>query len=332
MNVAILFNEPTLPTEHPDYASESGVLESVQAFHTSLTAVGHRCEAVGVFGTAMQLWDKLGAIRADVIVNLCEGFGGKSRHEPHVAACLELLKIPYTGSPPDCLALVHDKARTKRLLQAGGLPTAAFFYAAPGDNLPHESLAIALRDGPFFVKPAAEDASLGISGNSVVHDLTAVQKQVAKLQSRYGPVLIEQYLAGREFNVGVIAVPNLEILPLAEIEFHTDANHPWPIVTYESKWATESIADRATPVRCPANVELILADRLRQLARAAFTITGCRHYARVDFRTDARGEPFILEVNANPDLGPSAGFARAIRSHGWTYADFVSCLVATTKG
>ena len=329
MHVAILYNEPILAREHPDYASEAGVFDSVHALTESLGSLGHSVAAVSVRAPASALWESLRAIRADVVVNLVEGFCGESRHEPHVAGCLELLGIPYTGSPPECLVLVHDKVRTKQLLLSSGLPTAPFWRVAPGEDLPREALQAALRSGPLFVKPAAEDASLGIDAESVVHELAAVKSRVEKLHSLYGPVLIERYLDGREFNVGVIALPELQVLPLAEIEFRRDEHHPWPIVTYDSKWATDSLADRATPAVCPASVEPPLADRLRRLALDAFLATGCRDYARVDIRTDAAGEPFILEVNANPDIGPAAGFARAVNAFGWTYADFAGRLIAT---
>jgi len=329
MQVAILYNEPVLPREHPDYASEAGVLDSVRALTDALQAAGHAVAATGVREPASALWDALRAIQADVIVNLVEGFAGESRHEPHVAGCLELLGVPYTGSPPECLALVHDKVRTKQLLLGAGLPTAPFWRVAPGEDLPREALNAALEAGPLFVKPAAEDASLGIDVESVVHDWAAIKSRVEKLHRQYGLVLIERYLNGREFNVAVVALPELQVLPLAEIVFQRNQEHPWPIVTYDSKWAEGSLADRATPAVCPANVAPPLADRLRRIAAAAFRATGCRGYARVDVRTDSAGEPFILEVNANPDIGPAAGFARAIREFGWSYAQFAERLIAT---
>ena len=332
MNVAILFNEPILSTDHPDFASEAGVLDSVRAIQSALSERGHFGQPVGVQGTAADLWDALRGVRADVIVNLCEGFAGESRNEPHVAACLELLNIPYTGSRPDCLALVHDKVRSKKVLKESGLPTAPFFSVEIGDSLPIEPLAEALRAGPLFVKPAAEDASLGVSTDSVVCDLNALRKQVAAMRERFGRVLIESYLAGREFNVAAIELPTLEVLPIAEVEFHTNAHLPWPIITYESKWAPGSAADLATPVHCPAEVEPRLAERLRTLAREAFRATGCRHYARVDLRTNDQGEPFILEVNANPDIGPAAGFEKSLNAFGWNYPAFVERLIETAVG
>ena len=239
--------------------------------------------------------------------------------------------MPYTGSPPECLGLVRDKARTKWLLKWTGLPTAPFVCSRSRANgCPASSrLSTWLANGPLFVKPATEDASLGIGPESVVTDWPALERQVETVAARYGAVLIEPYIDGREFNVGVIELPELQCLPLAEIEFQTSGNLRWPIVTYEGKWAADSAADRATPVRCPAEVEPALADAIRGAALAAYRVTGCRDYARIDLRVDRSGNIFILEVNANPDAGPNAGLARMLRAAGIEYDSFVERLVGT---
>jgi D-alanine-D-alanine ligase len=327
MDVAILYNEPTLPPEHRDFEQESGVLESVAAFEEALGGAGHNVWRLGVGDSVRTVVERLSERRPQVIVNFCEAFAGQTAGEPHLAAMFELLGIPYTGSPPECLALVRDKARTKWLLAGAGLPTAPFVSVMPGDPLPQQPLSTWLANGRLFVKPAAEDASLGISQESVVADWQALERQVERV-SPYGRVLVEPYIDGREFNIGVIALPELECLPLAEIEFRTGSEMRWPIVTYDGKWAAGSAADRATPVHCPADVECALADRIRETALAAFQVTGCRDYARVDLRVDRAGNIFILEVNANPDAGPQAGLARALEAWGIEYRQFAERLVA----
>ncbi|HEV2971738.1 MAG TPA: hypothetical protein VGY55_17300 [Pirellulales bacterium] len=329
MDVAILFNDPTLPREHPDYAQEAGVLESVEAFRTALRAAGHGVREVGVRDSIAPLLDSLSAERPDVIVNLCEGFAGQTAGEAHLAAVLELSGIPYTGSPPECLALVRDKARTKWLLRGAGLPTAPFVRLNPGELFAREPFSTWLSAGPLFVKPASEDASLGIGPDSVVTDWESLERQVETVSRQYGSVLVEQFIDGREFNVGVIALPNVECLPLAEIEFRTDASSRWPIVTYEGKWSAGSAADRATPVRCPADAKPVLAGSIRAAALTAYQVTGCRDYARVDLRVDRSGNIFILEVNANPDAGPNAGLARALAAAGIEYESFIERLIET---
>jgi D-alanine-D-alanine ligase len=250
----------------------------------------------------------------EVVFNLVEGFGGSSIGEAYLTGLLELLGLPYTGCPPGAQALCHSKARTKALLRGWGLPTAAFEVARPGEPVPRW-------EGPWpaIVKPEAEDASLGIDQRSVAGSPEAIVEGVARLRASHrGAVLIEAYLAGREFNVGVLALPEPRALPVAEILYGVPPG-AWPILTYDAKWAEGSAADLASRPRCPAEIGPELAGELARLAVDAFRVTGCRDYARVDFRLDTQGAPMILEVNPNPDLGPSAGWARALRASGEDY-------------
>jgi D-alanine-D-alanine ligase len=329
--VAILFNEPVLPDIHPDYASEAGVLESVEAFATALGTAGYAVKRLGIGQSLPRLVERLTNDRPDVVVNFCEGFSGRSAGESYVTGLLELLGVPYTGSSPECLSLVRDKVRTKRVLRGAGIPTADFWVIPRDASMGLLRVARELREqlsgGKLFVKPAAEDASLGIDEQSVVADWAQLESKVIEVQRRFGDALVERYLDGREFNVGVIAFDEPETLPIAEIEFQTANDFPFPIVTYAGKWREESAAFRATPVRCPADVDEKLAVRIREVALAAFTGTGCRDCARVDFRVTPDGGVYVLEVNANPDLGPAAGFARALGASGIEHGQLVRRLV-----
>ena len=328
LQVDVLYNQPLLPESDPDWASEAGVLETVDAVAAALEAHGHGVRRIAVRSSAAEIVEAFGSDAvADVVVNLCEGLGGTGAGEANVAGLVELCGLPLTGSPPECLALVRDKARTKWLLQGAGLPTAPFFYLTPGDRLPSEPLRLALAQGPWLVKPAKEDASLGISQQSVVTDLEALEHQVGLVRARYGDVLVERYLPGREFNVGIIALDQATVLPISEIRFDEQPENAWRLVTYDAKWTPGSDDYASTPVACPATIDAQLAERIEQVALAAFRLTGCRDYGRVDFRVDDAGAVYILEVNANPDLSPSAGFARALSVAGMGYDDFVERLV-----
>jgi D-alanine-D-alanine ligase len=327
LKVAVLYNAPTLSADSADYASESGVLESVVAFATALRAAGHSVHEIAAGESAAGVLKKLDRARLDVVVNFCESFAGVSSGEPHVAALLELLRLPYTGGAPECLALVHDKARAKRVLIGGGIRTPQFVEIGSRDSLLEAELRSLLAGGSVIVKPAAEDASLGIDANSICADYDALSRQVETVQSRYGTVLVERFIAGREFNVGVVELPELQVLPLAEIEFRKHGEVQPQIVTYEGKWSPESVECTATPVICPAQVDASLAERLSQTALAAYRMTGCRDYARIDLRVDAAGSVFVLEINANPDAGRTAGLARMLKAAGIEYAAFVGRLV-----
>ncbi len=171
------------------------------------------------------------------------------RGEALVAGWIEALGHPLTGSDPAALELVRDKARVKWLLRGAGLPTADFVLVGADRPLPQASLAELLAAGPAIVKPAHEDASLGIGPHSVVSDLAALDEQVAQVRARYGAVLVERFIAGREFNAAVVALPEPRLLPLAEIEFAATLLPRERLVSYAAKWDAGSAADLATAPR-----------------------------------------------------------------------------------
>lgn len=327
MNVAIVFNEPLLPPDHTDYAQEAGVLEAVEAVEAALAKARHRAGRLAI-REPLDLAGALRSCRADVIVNLFEGLAGLAVGEWQATGLLELSRIPFTGSPSDCLSLVCNKARAKWLLAGAGLPTAAFQWVPAEGPAAVDRFESLLKLGPVIVKPAREDASLGIGPESVVTELAALDRQITSVRSRYGDVLVEQFIAGREFNVGIVGLPDPVALPLAEIEFGSESN-PWRVVTYDAKWTPDAADFHSTPARCPAVVDDELAEEIRRVSHAAFCLLGCRDYARVDLRVDQAGRPYILEVNANPDISPSAGLARAVRASGMDYNDFIVRLVET---
>ncbi|MBI3836681.1 MAG: D-alanine--D-alanine ligase [Planctomycetia bacterium] len=328
LEILLLYNEPALSADDPDWASEAGVLESVEAVWAALVARGHRARKLGLGSSVAKVLESLANIGTpDVVFNLFEGLGGVGRGEAEITGLVELLGFPVTGSPAECLALVRDKARTKWLLAGAGLPSPEFLLIAKADSLRTHRLDKMLSEGPLIVKPAHEDASLGIGPQSVVTDLDALTHQIQQLRGRYGPVIVERFIVGREFNAAILALSEPELLPLAEIEFSGDGPKGWQIVTYDAKWDAGSIADRATPPRCPARVDQQTHDRISQIALAAFRLTGCRDYARVDLRMDDQGRVYVLEVNGNPDIGPSAGLARALAVAGIGYEEFVERLV-----
>jgi D-alanine-D-alanine ligase len=328
LEVLLLYNEPTLPADDPDAAAEAGVLESVASVGAALVAASHTVRHLAVGPSLEVLLEDLARLRPpDVVFNLFEGLGGVGRGEAEITGLVELLGHPVTGSRAECLGLVRDKARTKWMLAGAGLPTPDFVLVRPDEPIDERRLQNLLADGPAIIKPAHEDASQGIHSQSIVTDWRQLVRELEAVRARYGPALVERFIVGREFNAAILAVPEPESLPLAEIEFSGDGPAGWQIVTYEAKWAIDSAADRATPARCPARVDAATAERIGRIALGAFQLTGCRDYARVDLRMDDRGQVFILEVNGNPDIGPGAGFARALKAAGIEYADFIDRLV-----
>ncbi len=322
MHVLVLHNAPTLPPDHPDAESEREVVDTAAIVATELRDAGFRVSQLGISSDPSALLESLKQDRPDVVFNLFEGTAGRPQAEAYVLGLLEWLGVPFTGCPMQSAVLARDKPRAKLLLQGAGLPTPRFLLvdakAVPANPL----------GWPVIVKPAYEDASVGVDQESVCTNQDQLQRRVELLVKRFGPpVLVEEFISGREFNVAVIDAPTLRVLPVAEIVFRGQEQGLWPIVTYEAKWHSSSAEDLATQPRCPAEVEPRLAERLSGLALDAFRLFACRGYARVDLRANASGAPFILEVNPNPCYHPTAGLTKALHAAGITHAEFSVALV-----
>jgi D-alanine-D-alanine ligase len=321
MRILVLHNQPVLSRDHPDADSEHEILETADVVCGHLRGAGHDVSRLGVGRDAGILLQGIRRQRPDVVFNLFEGLADQTETEAYAAGLLEWLGIPYTGCPFSTLAIARNKALTKCLLQGAGLPTPGFFVVEEMPVPPSDL------EWPVIVKPANQDASVGLDQGSVVTDQDRLDARVASLLETYGPpVLVEQFIRGREFNLGLIEAPDLRVLPPSEILFtETDPDY-WPIVTYDAKWKPESRDYKATPPRYPAAVTPRLSEKLGELAKRAFHLLGCRDYARVDFRV-RNGKPYILEVNPNPCFAPSAGMAGGLGSAGISHADFTLQLV-----
>ncbi|MDQ7778564.1 MAG: ATP-grasp domain-containing protein [Planctomycetota bacterium] len=266
---------------------------------------------------------QLEASKVDLIFNLCEAVAEASSLEACVAGLFELLGQPYTGSNPLTLALTLSKPRTKALLESQQIRTPKFTVAYSSDFRMRDDLAF-----PLIVKPANEDASIGISLDSVVDNEQDLRKQVGSVTRKYRqPALVEEYIEGRELNICVVGNGEPCVLPLSEIDFSGMPGDMRRIVTYNGKWQLDSVEYTATVPVCPAKVPEGLAREMSEIAFAAYRMTGCRDYARVDFRLRDDRTPYVLEVNANPDLSPDAGVARSARAHGWEYDKLVRKIV-----
>jgi D-alanine-D-alanine ligase len=301
--VLILHNQPILPVDHPDADSEHEVLFTADAVRKALVEAGYEVDLLEAGRDPGAMLDGLRRHRPDVVFNLFEGLADFGDTEAHAAGLLEWLGIPFTGCPYQTLCLARSKHLTKHLLRGAGLPTPEFFVV---EDLPVPSSSL---EWPVIVKPANQDASVGVDQGSVVADQQRLEERVAWVLENYGPpVMVEEFIRGRELNVGLIEAPDLLVLPISEILFTDKDPDFWPIVTYDAKWKPGTRDYEATPPAYPARVSPRLRDKLQALAKQAFHLLGCRDYARVDFRV--RGsKPFILEVNPNPDFSPTAGLS-----------------------
>lgn len=328
LQVLILYNLPArtqVKGKPSDSISEAGVLCAVDAVSTALAELGAQPDTFGVGRHTRTLLHRLSRRRPELVFNLCEGLGGDSAFEFLIPGLLEAEGIPYTGSRPVALMTCLDKVRTKQVLAFHGVPTPRFQVIEPGDPYAIDaSLAM-----PLIVKPAREDASLGIDAASVVTSESAARRRVAYVHDLYRqPALLEEYVEGREFNVTVLGAEEPRTLPLAEIDFGgLPDGHP-RICSYEAKWMEESPIYTGTPSVCPApDVPEELGEQIARVARRAYLLMGCLDYGRVDMRVTASGQPYVLEVNPNPDLSPDAGLTKAARAAGLGHRGLVQAIV-----
>jgi D-alanine-D-alanine ligase-like ATP-grasp enzyme/GNAT superfamily N-acetyltransferase len=320
--VLILYNQ----IEEGDDPSTKDILSDVRWVSSGLVALGIPYRVLAVPG--WKPWLHVAADPETVIFNLFEAPPGVPGALTSATAALEAMNLPFTGSSAAALWLTTDKLATRAVLTAEGLPV------APGGRLDPDRPELLDRiPGPWILKPACEDASLGLEGEPVCATRDAALARARHLQVRFPdePILAERYLPGRELNVSLLAREDggVEVLPVAEILFEGYPEGMPRVVTYEAKWLEGSFAYAHTPRHFPEDpADGALLARVREIAAAAWRICGLRGYARVDLRLDEHGEPHILEVNANPCLAEDAGFPAAAAKAGLSRREAVGRIVA----
>ena len=323
MRILILHTDVP-PDAPPD---DQDTLVQAAAIDAALKRRGH--EAVcGVFVPDESEMDALIAREnPDVVFNLVESLWGRGAYAPLAPAILASLGVPYTGADSASMAACTDKVLTKRILDAAGLPTPAWSEA------PHWR---GIDQGRWIVKSVTEDASLGLDDGAVVTGKKAVVARAQECAARHGGRwFAECYVHGREFNVAVIERDGEpQLLPIGEIVFERWDDRKPRIVGYAAKWheATAEYRDTTRAFGLDES-QPDLKRSLEDVSRACWKLFGLTGYARVDFRVDARGRPFILEVNPNPCLEPEAGMAASCAQMGYAYDELIEDIVrAALKG
>ena len=258
----------------------------------------------------------------DVIFNFVESIEGIASYEYCMAGVFQLLGFNFTGNLPSTLGNCLDKNRTKNILRSYGINTPNSIIVKPLENLNESEFDLRF---PVIVKLLKEDASIGISEYSVVNDLSSLKNQLKFLLDTYKQnVIIEEYIDGRELNAAILGNT---VLPISEIDFSGLPDNLPKIVTYDGKWIEDSLYYNHTKPICPANLNNKLKNKIEKTAILAYEALNCRDYARVDFRLDKNGEPYVIEVNPNPDISIDSGFARAAMAAGITYGMLLNKIV-----
>jgi D-alanine-D-alanine ligase len=292
----------------PDALAEYDSPATVRALESALTSGGH--EVIVLEGDETLL-DSVRQASPDICFNIAEGLRGDAR-ESQVPALLEMLGIPYTGSKILGHAISLDKAATKRIWRDVGLPTGAFQTFHHGSETLDPGLTF-----PLFVKPVHEGTGMGINGNSIVDHPRALKKQVRwVIETYHQPALVEDYLPGREFTVGLIGnriepgelrwnglydSHGYHLFPILEIDSNVGVGNGLYNASAKSYLSGE---EEAPLYMCPADIPHRLERDLKRITVAAFEAIGAMDLGRVDFRLGRDGRPYLMEINTLPGLNP----------------------------
>jgi D-alanine-D-alanine ligase len=316
LKISVLFWEE----RNPEGTHHDEVVDEVAA---ALTQGGHKVSLLGINDDLRELLEKLDDKRPDLVFNLCERFADNDEFEMHVTAVLAMLGQPFTGTGPAGMVLRQDKAITKKLLKFHQVryPNYATFDK---DNLEFAGNM----HFPLFVKPLHGDTSLGIDDSSLITEYSKLIERISFIQTHLKvPALVEEYIEGREFYVGILGNEAADILPVMELDFSKLPGQYPRIYGHEAK------SDQNSPQFGAVNA--IVATELAPEVRARITMAGreaahalkVQDYARVDIRLSTDGIPMVVEVNANPYLERTSVFALAALQAGMGYSTLINNII-----
>jgi len=269
---------------------------------------------------------RLKRLRPHLVFNVAERVFGPNR-ESHIPTVCEMLGIPYTGSDPMTLGICLDKSRAKEILSYYRIPNPPFWIVESAAEIPS---TIKL---PAIIKPLYEGSSKGIKDNSVVRTLPELYERIHEVTSLYKePVIVERFIGGREFTVGVLgSSPDVEILPIVEIDHSQLPKGATPIYSYEAKWIWDRPENPLKIFHCPADIPIDLKLRIERVVARTCSVLRVKDWCRIDVRLDDAGTPNILEVNPLPGVLPNpednSCMPKAARTAGYTYSALIHRVV-----
>lgn len=318
MKIVVVYNPARQSgQENKDNLVVNDSIITAKAVAFTLESLGHK---VTLFELNYSTLADLEKLHPDVFFNQAWGIGDDEDSEAQVAELLEKTGIPYTGSGSEAIKITGDKSLVKNLLQKMSIPTPRFQLVTRGKFTLRPDIRF-----PIIVKPNNEDCSLGIDAKSIFTSKNGLSEKISSLQKRFAePVLIEEYIDGRELSVSVLGNGrSAKILPVSEIIFGPSFKNKYKIVDFAAKWETETSNWKETNGVCPAKLDAKTLARIKTVSRQSFAIAKCRDYGRVDIRLASDQTPYVLEVNVNPAIGPDDGLVRSAKAAGYTYAQFL---------
>ena len=324
--ILLMTHEQLVPPESIDGLTEKEIdlFRTEYNVYSTLCNLGHNVRVLGVGDRLSALRETIRGWKPHVVFNLLEEFSGIPAYDQHVVAYLELARQRYTGCNPRGLMLSRDKVLTKQVLAWHRVATPAFHLFPLGKRFVEPRKL----KFPLFVKSATEDASLGIAQASIVEDMASLRERVMFIHDRVqSDALVEEYIDGREFYIGVFGNTRLTTLPVWEMNFGTLSEVQSGIATRKVKWDASYQKKHGIttgPAQGLTDVEL---DRMIRLAKRIYRALHLSGYARLDFRMRADGSVFLLEANANPDLTRGEDFAESAATVAINYEALISRIV-----
>lgn len=326
--IGLVHNEP-IAEGQANWASSADVMAQVEAIETSLVDLGYQAVRIPFTRDLIRFVRYTEEAGISMAFNLCESVDDNPQFAAHPAAVMELLNIPFTGSSAAALMATTDKHLMKLALGGAGLKTPRSFLFSG-----EEMVTFSLMRFPVILKPQYQDASIGIDQESVISDPTILVKTLRQFYEMYGPIIVEEFIEGREFNISLLGSGTPEVMPAAEIDFSGFPDDLFKIVGYRAKWEPDSIEYQRTRRVFPELPDGV-ARKISAVSSQCYQLFGLRDYGRVDLRLDKNDNAYVLEVNANPCLSPDAGFPAAVQKSGLDYSamveKFVSFVIARSN-
>lgn len=332
MQIAIVYNQRPKGLDRNDPNLEKFIegdeWKTISAIGEAITNLKHQVE---YFPIDNNIYERLKKTKnnIDLLFNLSEGINNSSDREAHIPMLAEILDIPYTGPNPLSAALILNKSRAKEIWNTNKVPTVTSQLFSSVNDTINSKLTY-----PLFVKPNGEGSGIGIKASSIVQNKKELTKAVKIIINEYNQkALVEEYLPGREFTIGIIGNGNdLITLPIVEINFDAFPKGVPRVDTFEAKFVYGVTGLAVETEFCPALVSKNLEKKLVKAAVSAYKAIGCRDFGRIDLRLDEKGQVYVLEINHPPGLmsdpSESSFFTISARVYGWSFKDLIGHIIS----
>jgi D-alanine-D-alanine ligase len=325
LRVLVLMHEDLVPPEQVNgHDLETAAWRTEHNVVSTLKKLGHEVLPLGVKSDLDVIRSAIEGWKPDIAFNLLEEFDGVAVYDQHVVSYLELLHLPYTGCNPRGLMLARDKALTKKVLSFHHIPYPEFIEVPQGRTVRRPKWL----SFPLIVKSVSEEASLGISQASIVEDDDKLSERVAFIHNSVGSgALIERYIEGREFYVGIIGNGQLQVLPVWELIMDKLPEDAKRIATERVKWSRKYQQKYGITSREADKLPEGKAEDIQDLSKQVYRALGLSGYARIDMRMADDGQLYVLEANPNPQIAEDEDFADSAKKADYHYKELLQELL-----